>query len=102
MMNGLTAVFHTVHLWLFEQLVQPLLFATDNMTFADDVFDGLEWMLIGIIEITFLALVLRTIERWKPLEPMTDRPAVRTDFLYTLLHRLGAFGLLTFALLSAQ
>ncbi|TAK90965.1 MAG: sterol desaturase family protein [Burkholderiaceae bacterium] len=94
--------FNTVHVWLFEQLVQPLLFATGNMALAEDAFDGLEWTLLGAIEISFLALVLRTIERRWPLEPLTDRRAVRTDIIYTALHRLGAFGLITFALLSAQ
>jgi len=102
MMDNLIAIFHAVHLWLFEQLVQPLLFVTDNMSLADDAFDGLEWTLIGVVEIVFLALVLGTLERWRPLERVADRRAVFTDFLYTLLHRLGAFGLLTFALLSAE
>lgn len=102
MMDELFNLFHGAHLWLFEQLVQPFLFATDNMTLADAAFDGLEWVLIGLMEIIFLALVLRTIERCWPLESITDRKAIRTDFLYTLLHRLGAFGLITFALLSAQ
>lgn len=102
MIEIIITLFHTVHVWLFEQLVQPFLFATDNMALADDAFDGLEWMLIGLVEIAFLALVLRSIERLWPLEPITDRKAIRTDLLYTLLHRLGAFGLLAFALLSAQ
>ena len=102
MIDAFIKLFQDVHLWLFEQLVQPLLFATDNMALADDTFDGLEWMLIGLVEIVFLALVLRSIERRWPLEPIADRKAIRTDLIYTLLHRLGAFGLITFALLSAQ
>ncbi len=101
-MDEFLNIFNTVHVWLFEQLVQPLLFATDNMALADDAFEGLEWTLLGAIEIIFLALVLRTIERRWPLEPLTDRRAVRTDIIYTALHRLGAFSLIMFALLSAQ
>ena len=38
-----------------------------------------------------LLAVIGPLQRWRPLQPMLDRAAVRTDILYTLLHRLGLF-----------
>jgi sterol desaturase/sphingolipid hydroxylase (fatty acid hydroxylase superfamily) len=47
-----------------------------------------------------LVLVLGGLERLAPVEAITDRAAVRTDMVYTLLHRLGGFGLMVFWLLT--
>jgi len=35
--------------------------------------------------------VIAPLQRWRPVEAMTDKAAVRVDVLYTLIHRLGAF-----------
>jgi sterol desaturase/sphingolipid hydroxylase (fatty acid hydroxylase superfamily) len=86
--------------WIYEQLVQPVLFAADLMFFSEQAFDAVEWFVIGMIEIAVLALAFGWLERRWPAEPMTDRAAVRTDVLYTLLHRLGAVPLLAFALIT--
>lgn len=86
--------------WLFEQAVQPLLFAAGLMRFAEQAFDATEWLVIGAIEVALLAALMPLAQRHWPAEPMVDRRAVRVDVLYTLLHRLGAFALLVFALLT--
>ena len=86
--------------WLHEQLVQPLLFELGLMRFAEEAFDSIEWVLIGLIEIALLALILTPLERRFPVEAVTDRRAVRIDILYTLLHRLGAVPLAAFALFT--
>lgn len=86
--------------WLYESAVQPLLFAAGLVNYADQAYDALEWVVIGAIEVALMALVLTWCERRWGAEPVVDRAAVRTDVLYTLLHRLGAFPLLAFALLT--
>ncbi|HWS74410.1 MAG TPA: sterol desaturase family protein [Quisquiliibacterium sp.] len=86
--------------WLYETLVQPLLFASGLINFGDQAYDALEWMVIGAIEVAAMAAVLPILERRWAAEPLVDRAAVRTDVLYTLLHRLGAFPLIAFALLT--
>jgi hypothetical protein len=43
-----------------------------------------------------LLTLFRALERWRPVEPLTDRAAVRTDMIYTLIHRLGLFRLALF------
>ena len=77
--------------WLFETLVQPLLYWTGLGEFAEQAYEGCEWLLIGIVEISLLFIVLRPLESWLPAQPITDPHARWNDFLYTVVHRLGAF-----------
>jgi sterol desaturase/sphingolipid hydroxylase (fatty acid hydroxylase superfamily) len=41
------------------------------------------------------------LQRWRPVEPITDPAAVRVDILYTLIHRLGLFRLAMFFTLDS-
>lgn len=38
-----------------------------------------------------LATVIGPLQRWRPVEAVTDRATVRVDMLYTAIHRLGLF-----------
>jgi sterol desaturase/sphingolipid hydroxylase (fatty acid hydroxylase superfamily) len=86
--------------WLFEQMVQPLLYQLGAMHLAEMAFDAVEWFLVGVLEVVLLALVMGVLERRRPAEPLHDPAAVRTDIVYTLLHRLGLLPLLAFALFT--
>lgn len=86
--------------WLYESAVQPLLFALGWMRHAEELFDFTEWVVLGAIEVVVLAILLGVAERLWPVEPVHDRRAIRTDVVYTLLHRLGGFALVVFALLT--
>jgi sterol desaturase/sphingolipid hydroxylase (fatty acid hydroxylase superfamily) len=86
--------------WLFESAVQPLVYSLGLMTYHEQAFDATEWFLLGVIEVIVLALVLGALQRWFPVEPVTDRATVRTDIFYTLLHRLGIFPLIVFAIFT--
>ena len=86
--------------WLFEQTVQPLLYQLGAMHLAEMAFDAVEWFLVGVLEVVLLALVMGVLERRRPAEPLHDPAAVRTDIVYTLLHRLGLLPLLAFALFT--
>ena len=81
---------------LFEQLVQPVMFALGLGNLLEDGFRGTGWLLVGLLQIALLVTVVGTLQRWRPVEPVTDRRAVRVDVLYTLLHRLGLFRLVLF------
>jgi sterol desaturase/sphingolipid hydroxylase (fatty acid hydroxylase superfamily) len=85
---------------LYEGVLQPVLFRCGLMRYADELYDFSEWVVLGSIEVAVLAAVLIPLERRFAVEPVRDRPAIRTDVLYTLLHRLGGFALLAFALLT--
>jgi sterol desaturase/sphingolipid hydroxylase (fatty acid hydroxylase superfamily) len=98
--DWLAALFATVHAWLFETLVQPALYATGMLGYAERAFDALEFALYGVIEITIMLLLLRPLEAWRPVEHWTDRRAVRVDVLYSALHSLGLVPLTVFLLLN--
>jgi sterol desaturase/sphingolipid hydroxylase (fatty acid hydroxylase superfamily) len=89
-----------LQLWLFESLLQPLLFRFGLMSIAETIFDMSEWLVLGSLEVVVLAVVLGTLERWRPVEAVVDRHAVRIDILYTLLQRLGLVAFLSFALVT--
>jgi len=100
MLDTLSSLFTTVHAWLFEAAVQPLLYALGLMAYAEPAFAALEVTLYGIIEIVLMVLLFRPLEAWRPVEHWADRKGVRVDVLYTFLHRLGLVPLAVFALLE--
>ena len=90
-LNFFTDTFGQVQQVLFEAVVQPLAFQLGFGNVVEDAFDATGWLLVGVLELLVLLIVFRTLERWRPVEPIADRAAVRVDVLYTLLHRLGLF-----------
>ncbi|RAI58473.1 sterol desaturase family protein [Roseicella frigidaeris] len=87
--------------WLFEHALQPLLYALGLMDWAEDAYAWLDFALFGLFGILVVVAVCRPLEAWRPVEPRTDRRAVRTDMLYTFLSRLGLLPLLAFILLAS-
>ena len=81
---------------LFEGVVQPLMFSAGLGNLLEDGFEATGWLLVGVLQIGVMLVFLRALERWRPVEPVTDRAAVRTDIVYTLIHRLGLFRVLMF------
>lgn len=86
--------------FLFEQLVQPLVFQLGLGEYVEDAFEGVEWFLNGAIELLVLYALLRPLEAWIPVHAITDRRARWNDFIYTALHRLGIFSLIIFFALT--
>lgn len=75
--------------WLFERLLQPLLFGAGLGNLVEDGYRATGWLLVGLLQIGVMLTLFRALERWRPVEPLTDRAAVRVDVVYTLIHRLG-------------
>jgi sterol desaturase/sphingolipid hydroxylase (fatty acid hydroxylase superfamily) len=82
--------------WLFETVIQPLVFQLGFGEHVEDAFEGTEWLLIGMLELALLFLVLRPLESLIPAQKITDTSARWNDFIYTVLHRIGIFSLLIF------
>jgi len=82
--------------WLFETVIQPLVFQLGFGEFIEEAFEGTEWLLIGVLELTLLFLVLRPLEAMIPVQKFNDPRARWNDFLYTVLHRIGLFPVLIF------
>ena len=82
--------------WLFETAVQPLMFQLGMANLLEDGFDATGWLLLGLLQLLVLVMVVGPMQRWRPVEPVTDRATIRTDMLYTVFHRLGLFRLVLF------
>jgi sterol desaturase/sphingolipid hydroxylase (fatty acid hydroxylase superfamily) len=95
-MDFLTNLFSDAQQWLFETLVQPLVFAVGLGGWVEDAFTATGWLLVGLLQLLVLVAVLGPLQRWRPVEPVRDPAAIRTDMLYTLVHRLGLFRLVLF------
>jgi sterol desaturase/sphingolipid hydroxylase (fatty acid hydroxylase superfamily) len=81
---------------IFEGLVQPLMFNLGLGNLLAEGYRATGWLLVGLLQIAVMLVVIRTLERWRPVEPVADRAAVRTDILYTLIHRLGLVRMVLF------
>ena len=77
--------------FLYETVVQPVLFAAGMSNLMEDAFNATGWLLVGLLQIAVMLVVIAPLQRWKPVEPVTDWQAIRTDIVYTFIHRLGLF-----------
>ena len=96
LLQPLSDAFGQAQQMLFEAAVQPLLFGLGFGNLLELAFEATGWLLVGLIQLAIMLLVLRPLERWRPVEAITDPAAVRVDVLYTLIHRLGLFRLALF------
>jgi len=90
-MQYLLDAFDHLQQLLYEGVLQPLMYSLGLASVLEDGYVATGWLLVGIVEILVMVTLLRALERWRPVEPVADRAAIRVDVLYTLLHRLGLF-----------
>jgi sterol desaturase/sphingolipid hydroxylase (fatty acid hydroxylase superfamily) len=90
-MGWFTDLFAAAQGWLFDTAVQPLLFHTGMAGYLEDAYEATAWLLAGVLQILVLLAIIGPLQRWRPVEPVTDRATIRTDVLYTVIHRLGLF-----------
>ncbi len=88
--------FSSLQEWLFESLVQPVLFNVGLGNLLVDGYTATGWLLVGLVQLLILVAVIGPMQRWRPVEAVTDRAAVWVDVLYTVIHRLGVFRLALF------
>jgi len=100
MIDHLTAAWTGAQQFLFETLVQPLLVWGELNSWSEIAFDGVEQVMLGLVQIGVILLVLRPLESWRPVELWRDRNTARVDIVYTLLNKLGVVPLLLFIVLT--
>ncbi|MDY0747810.1 sterol desaturase family protein [Paucibacter sp. R3-3] len=93
MIDWFSDLFATCQAWIYETLVQPVVFGLGYGNLLEDAFDATGWLLVGLLQVAVMLVFIRALERWRPAEPVTDRQAIRVDVIYTLIHRLGLFRL---------
>ena len=99
MIDWLIGIFTSSQGWLFEAVVQPVLFALGMGSLLEDAYGATAWFMMGIVQIIVLLAVFGPLQRWRPVEPMDSaagRANIRTDIIYTLIHRLGLFRIVLF------
>ena len=99
MIDWLTGVFTSTQGWLFEAVVQPAMFALGMGGLLEDAYGATAWFMMGVVQVIVLVAVLGPLQRWRPVEPMnsaSSRASIRTDVIYTLIHRLGLFRVVLF------
>lgn len=99
-MDWVAGVFDAAQQWVFESIIQPLLFIMGLGGILESGYVAAGWLLVGMLQIAVICLVIGPLQRWKPVEPVIDKAAVRVDVLYTLIHRLGVFRVAVFFLLA--
>jgi sterol desaturase/sphingolipid hydroxylase (fatty acid hydroxylase superfamily) len=100
MIDGLLRLIEQVQGSIFEGAIQPTFYQLGLMDWSEDVFDGVGFALFGAIEIALAYILFRPLELWRPVERWTEHRAVRTDVVYTLVHRLGVVPAIIFLLLA--
>ncbi|MGE4239675.1 sterol desaturase family protein [Ramlibacter sp.] len=90
-MNWIEEIFSAAQQWLFQSVMQPVMFHIGLGHLLEDGYVAAGWLLVGLIQIAVLLLVIGPLQRWRPVEAVTDPAAIRVDILYTLIHRLGLF-----------
>ena len=81
---------------LFESVMQPLMFHVGLGNLLESGYEAAGWVLVGLLQLLIIVAVIGPLQRLWPVEPVTDRATIRTDILYTLIHRLGLFRLALF------
>ena len=95
-MDWLVQIFGEAQQYLFEGVVQPFLFHAGMANLLEDGYAATGWLLVGLIQIVIMVGIIVPLQRWKPVEAVVDRKAIRVDIIYTLIHRLGLFRLALF------
>jgi sterol desaturase/sphingolipid hydroxylase (fatty acid hydroxylase superfamily) len=85
---------------IFEGAIQPGLYRLGLIDWSEDVFDGVGFVLFGALAVALAYGLFRPLELWRPVERWAERRAVRTDVVYTLVHKLGVVPAIIFLLLT--
>lgn len=97
-MDTLLTVFDSAQQWLFESVFQPVLFKLGLASALEDAYVAAGWLLVGVLQLSVMLLLIAPLQRWRPVEAVQDRQAIRADVIYTLIHRLGLFRVVLFFL----
>src|SRR6218665_2147220 len=88
--------FDGVQQWLFETVLQPLMFAMVLASLLENGYEAAGWLLVGLLQLLVIVALIGPMQRLWPVETLSDGASVRTAILYTLIHRLGLFRLALF------
>ncbi|TAM02608.1 MAG: sterol desaturase family protein [Paraburkholderia sp.] len=85
---------------VYVDVVQPFFYKFGFMSYDEDTYDALYWVIVGVLEVVLTYLVLRPLEALRPAEAWADRKALRADVWYTWIAKLGVLNLAFFFMLQ--
>ena len=95
-MRDILDLWISIQTWIFETLVGPVIFKFGLMMWYEPAFNAVEIFMLGIVQIVFIAVGMRALEKKWPLEAATDEGLVGVDRVYTVLNKLGIVPLAIF------
>lgn len=93
MIDGMVELWTIWHDLLFEWVVQPIAFGLGFGQLLEVAYERTGLFMVGVLEVLIMLVLIAPMQRWRPVEPITDRQAIRIDAIYTLVHKLGVFEL---------
>jgi len=90
-MQWIQDLFERAQQGLYEMAIQPIMYSFGMGNLLEDGYAATGWLLVGLIQIAVMLAIIGPLQRWRPVEPMVDAASIRTDVIYTLVHRLGLF-----------
>jgi len=97
-MNFLYDLIAPLQSYLFENVILPVMHLFAMTAWADEIYDVIGDIFLGLFSMMIIFLLLRPLEAWIPVERWKDRKAVRVDVIYTLMMRSGLLPLMFFLL----
>lgn len=67
-MDWWTSLFNSVQQWLFESVIQPVMFHLGMANLLEDGYDATGWLLVGLLQVLVIVVVIGPLERWRPVE----------------------------------
>jgi len=85
---------------VYVDVVQPFFYKFGFMSYDEDTYDALYWVIVGLVQVVCSYVLLRPLEALRPLEQWSDRKALRSDVVYTWIAKLGILNIVFFFLLQ--
>ena len=92
-----------LHELLMQQIVVPIFFRFDWMGYVEESGLGLDWFMLGVLQILIIAFIFRPLEAKEFQSSEVNslgQPAIKSDMFYSVFHRLGLFQLFFFLTLN--
>ena len=70
-------IYTGVQEWLMQHVVLPVLYASGGMGYAEDAVSGLDWFVLGLIQIAVIALIFGPLEKMFPVEAHPHHPEAK-------------------------
>ncbi|WP_108645932.1 sterol desaturase family protein [Polynucleobacter rarus] len=96
-------LYDDLHEWLMQNLILPIFFQLDWMSYVEDSTLAVDWFLLGVFQITIIAFILRPAEAKEEglsKSGYSGKAAISSDIFYCFIHRLGLIQLLFFFTLN--